>query len=264
MNSARIYLWEGIFLYVGRSIKTSPHTSHAFEIGISLDYPIRIQDEKDRWHESRLMMIAPEYNHACSIPDVMNWAHIGIESESSLAKAFVAKFMTGSEISYLNDEALNLFAVQLKQILIEPVGISQAGQTLENLLSYLLGEPVLILNHINDLDYRIKKVIAILKESKNSHPPLHDLADQAGLSGGRLVHLFKEQVGIPIRKYMLWLRLRRAISEMTVSANLTDAALKAGFADSAHFSRTFMRVFGRPPSEILKNSQIVQDFRIAV
>jgi AraC-like DNA-binding protein len=40
--------------------------------------------------------------------------------------------------------------------------------------------------------------------------------------------------------------------------SLTEAADAAGFADSAHFSRTFRAMFGLTPSQILKRSKSVQ------
>jgi AraC family transcriptional regulator len=41
---------------------------------------------------------------------------------------------------------------------------------------------------------------------------------------------------------------------------LTTAAHEAGFADSAHLSRTFRDTFGLAPSRIFKRSQFIQVF----
>jgi AraC-like DNA-binding protein len=38
--------------------------------------------------------------------------------------------------------------------------------------------------------------------------------------------------------------------------SLTEAAYQGGFADAAHFSRTFRRMFGLPPSQLLLKQQI--------
>lgn len=43
------------------------------------------------------------------------------------------------------------------------------------------------------------------------------------------------------------------------SASLGEAAYGAGFADAAHMTRTFRRLFGVTPSEALRRSQSVQD-----
>jgi AraC family transcriptional regulator len=53
-----------------------------------------------------------------------------------------------------------------------------------------------------------------------------------------------EHTGLPFRTYLLWLRLTKAVGVFAGGRSLTEAAHEAGFADSAHFSRTFRRMFG--------------------
>jgi AraC-like DNA-binding protein len=73
----------------------------------------------------------------------------------------------------------------------------------------------------------------------------------ACLSESRFSHLFVDQIGLPFRTYVLWRRLSSAVDRMASGASLTNAAHEAGFADSAHFSRTFLRMFGIPASVLL-------------
>ena len=53
-----------------------------------------------------------------------------------------------------------------------------------------------------------------------------------------------EETGLPFRRWILWRRLMRSVERMATGETLTSAALQAGFSDSAHFSRTFLRMFG--------------------
>lgn len=78
---------------------------------------------------------------------------------------------------------------------------------------------------------------------------LADVAGEAGVSPSRLAHLFSQELGIPMRPYVLWLRLHRASASIAAGATLTQAAHDAGFADGAHFSRVCRRMFGISPSE---------------
>lgn len=64
--------------------------------------------------------------------------------------------------------------------------------------------------------------------------------------GGRL-HLNDEP---SLRSYLLWLRINVAIEAAIAGASWTQAAHKAGFADSAHLSRTHKRMFGIEPTAI--------------
>lgn len=46
------------------------------------------------------------------------------------------------------------------------------------------------------------------------------------------------------------MRLQAAIRESAQGATLTHAACAAGFADAAHLTRTFRRMFGIAPSSV--------------
>jgi AraC-like DNA-binding protein len=75
-----------------------------------------------------------------------------------------------------------------------------------------------------------------------------DVAALVGVSASRLTHLFTDQMGITLRRYVLWLRLQAVITRVKAGDDLTDAAHAAGFADSAHLTRTCRDMFGLPPS----------------
>ena len=68
----------------------------------------------------------------------------------------------------------------------------------------------------------------------------------------------QDLAGLPLRRYVLWLRLRDVLLSLAEGASLTEAAHAAGFADSAHMSRTFRDMFGVRPSMFLKNQRGVE------
>jgi len=76
-------------------------------------------------------------------------------------------------------------------------------------------------------------------------------AEAVGLSEGRFLHWFAACHGLPFRAWLRWLRLQRALRCLAQGHSLTAAAHAAGFADSAHFSRTFSAAFGMAPRELL-------------
>ncbi|TSD94876.1 helix-turn-helix domain-containing protein [Skermania sp. ID1734] len=80
-----------------------------------------------------------------------------------------------------------------------------------------------------------------------------DLAHRVGISVSRLTHLFSDQVGLPVRRYVLWIRLSTAITRVAAGDDLTAAAHAAGFADSAHLTRTCREIFGLPPSALSRH-----------
>jgi AraC-like DNA-binding protein len=62
--------------------------------------------------------------------------------------------------------------------------------------------------------------------------------------------LFVKETGVSFRAYLLWQRLERSLAAYVAGETLTDAAHTGGFADSAHFSRTFGRMFGIAPGSV--------------
>jgi AraC-like DNA-binding protein len=78
---------------------------------------------------------------------------------------------------------------------------------------------------------------------------LAEIASRVGLSASRLGHLFAEQVGVPYPVWRRWLRLQLALTAIQGGASLTAAAHTAGFADSAHLTRSCRAMFGITPSD---------------
>jgi AraC-like DNA-binding protein len=81
------------------------------------------------------------------------------------------------------------------------------------------------------------------------------LAEVAELSTSRFMHVFTESVGIPLRPYVLWLRVQRAAGALASGSTATEAAHLAGFADAPHMTRTFRRMLGMAPSDLIRRTQ---------
>src|SRR5262249_15560192 len=102
------------------------------------------------------------------------------------------------------------------------------------------------------IDARIQRVVAHIRQhiGTSRNFSLVTLAQFAGLSHSRFMHLFTQAVGAPLRPYLRWLRVQRAACELVDGARISTAAHRAGFADAAHLNRTFRRMLGMTPSYI--------------
>ena len=81
---------------------------------------------------------------------------------------------------------------------------------------------------------------------------IEEAAALAFLSPTRFSHLFKQQVGLPFKRYMLWRKLTRAMLVIGRGRTIATAAHAADFADAAHLTRTFYQMFGRAPSVMMR------------
>jgi AraC-like DNA-binding protein len=78
----------------------------------------------------------------------------------------------------------------------------------------------------------------------------------AFLSPTRFAHLFKDQVGLPFSRYMLWRKLTRAMVAIASERTIAAAAHAADFADAAHLTRTFYQMVGMAPSALMRGDFI--------
>lgn len=96
------------------------------------------------------------------------------------------------------------------------------------------------------LDSRIADVIEAISawpSGPQSHVVM--LARQVSLSTSRLSHLFRDQLGIPIRSFRAWKLVRNSMALAASEPVLLNAALDAGYADEPHYSRSMRKYFGQ-------------------
>jgi methylphosphotriester-DNA--protein-cysteine methyltransferase len=72
----------------------------------------------------------------------------------------------------------------------------------------------------------------------------------------RFAHLFRDQVGLPFSRYMLWRKLTRAMVAVASERTIAAAAHAADFADAAHLTRTFYQMVGMAPSALMRGDFI--------
>ncbi|HBO3022025.1 TPA: helix-turn-helix domain-containing protein, partial [Pseudomonas aeruginosa] len=88
------------------------------------------------------------------------------------------------------------------------------------------------------------KALAALDEQLAARVEAERLARSASLSLSQLERLFAVQVGLSVRRLVLWRRLYLAFALALQGRSLTEAAHHAGFADAAHLSRSVRSLLG--------------------
>ncbi|WP_212751142.1 helix-turn-helix transcriptional regulator [Pseudoalteromonas rubra] len=165
-----------------------------------------------------------------------------VEPTSQLGEQLGAKLLGKSIVSFMPGADDNKYP---------PVDKKSAFKRLIPLFeSMSIAQALLELNQSSVTDERIQRLLKDLDACfiadciKPAHWRAADVAQTLNLSKSRFLHLFKDQVGIAWRPFLLWRRLLCALQTLISGRSATEAAYRAGFADSAHLSRTFRSTFG--------------------
>lgn len=235
-----VFLWRDRALFVGPPSVTARHAHHAVELSLALRGRLSYRSEAVALEEVEAGLVAPDVDHAIEIsaPAV---AIVYVDPESAWGAALAERAARSSGIVAppVEPEAPERFLQLLRQPDLE-----RAAQLCDELQGQVVARPP----RRPPLDRRIRRLLESLADDGDDVTPA-DLAARCGLSATRFSHLFREQMGVTARRYLLWLRLRRALRHAFSGMNLTEAAHAAGFSDAAHFSRTCKTVFGLSPSE---------------
>lgn len=96
---------------------------------------------------------------------------------------------------------------------------------------------------------------------------LRHIARSVGTSPAYLTTVFSRLEGVPLHKYLVRLRLARALVELPHATDLTGLAFDLGFSNHSHFTAAFRRAFGCTPSrfrESMRNDRGVASRQAAI
>lgn len=97
----------------------------------------------------------------------------------------------------------------------------------------------------------VETVLQLLSARFDQRLTLDDLAAETYYSKYHLARLFRDEVGLPIHRYLTRLRLRAALDRVIDPAtDLSRLALRLGFSSHSHLTSAFRAEFGRTPSEL--------------
>jgi len=246
-------LWPDLMLFYGALPKQiALHQHPIIQLIIGLEKPFLKKNKQGNWEPFQSLLIAPNVTHECDAANQRIFT-LTIDPESSLGEFLQETYLQNADFVQLSNTMLEQFDPQhLQQLLIR-----EDHRVLRQYLLRFLG-PISPPSTETDKDERIESVKAYLKRHLHERITTQELCEQVFLSESRLLHLFKQEMGLPIRNYILWLRLTRAIERIMDGENLTRAAHEAVFFDSSHMSRTFVQMLGINPAEIVKNSKFIQ------
>ena len=250
MNSTdakiHLYVWPERFLYLGPSTRTSLHRNHAATWLVARDGKIRVTLGSGAALENQVIYLPSETEYATDLA-LSSIAALYWEPESASFRRSLdhidntphAFAREGAAVS----EFLRLYAFETTR------------DEADELLAKIFGFARLQAAQPDYVDARVNAALVFLRESPQAYDSIEALSARVHLSPSRFAHLFKKVVGVPVRRYVLWLKMRHALDLAIAGDSLTTAALSSGFADSAHLSRSVRAMLGIAPEFLFRHRE---------
>jgi AraC-like DNA-binding protein len=91
-------------------------------------------------------------------------------------------------------------------------------------------------------------IVRVIEADPMMRMPQAELARRLRMERTQALRRFKAATGMTFRAFKLWSGLQHAARQIEAGVLVRTAAMDAGFADTAHLSRSFRALFGLSPS----------------
>jgi AraC family transcriptional regulator len=235
--------WNGGAMFIGAGAGAiDPHSHYAIQLVTGTPTGPRVQfGRREAWQEAPAALIPSRATHSIDVAGCRMSVVIFIEPETAEGRALGARLQGRPEI--VDEAALASAVARLEEAWRTQASADALRATCQQLVRDLART-----TSREPSDPRVLQAVAYLRERVSQAVTLEEVAAAVGLSPSRFRHLFVEETGMPLRTYALWRRLLHVWELLMEGETLAGAAHAAGFADSAHLSRTSRTMFGLPPS----------------
>ncbi|WP_243394792.1 helix-turn-helix domain-containing protein [Leptospira adleri] len=239
---------RGAVLFVGKLPDLAFHSTvtSATVVGLDMDIKKRIEG-KEEWMSARCFVFDGTLSHETVLRGTVG---ILFADPGSEIGAILANEAGPSGLSENPSWAPELIATCFEILNTAPEGYPNVlGK------SFPFNRLAPLKNILEDdrLIHVLRKLVEYPEENVN----VEELAEEIGMSSSWLQHEFKNVVGLPIRAFRKWFRIKSAVIALKRGASLADAALAAGFYDQAHFTNMFREIFGISPSAVFGKGETI-------
>lgn len=102
----------------------------------------------------------------------------------------------------------------------------------------------------------IDQIIEYIKNNLNAPLQIDELCARFDLSQARLKYLFKTELQMTIRQYIILQKITVAKQLLCTGSDIQKLPQTLGFSDYAHFAKTFKRLTGMTPKQFSQNYQV--------
>jgi AraC-like DNA-binding protein len=245
-NKPLMWITPGRVLYAGLLGRPSLRKMGGFIIYVAQQQPIRVSIDGGPWQQGDLAVVPPYVPHRIA-SETRFIIDLIIEPET-VQQGLLPDFLRGQQGVVLAPAFVARVRSVLAQWHLRCEAMAPDDAAFDRVLfGQMLARAT--------LDPRIAQVLADIAQNPAGDSSAAQYAARFSLSFSRFVHLFKEQVGVPLRTLRMWKRARSLLAYVTQSANLAVIAQITGYPDSSHFSHSIRQVFGLSPKDVFAGSR---------
>jgi len=253
---SKLFLWRESALYIGDSFDPDMHHHNAVQCCISLQGNMKIKSvSSPSWQNCKAVVVGANVKHQILNPEGP-LCIVYLDKTSDVYRSILdfhkrrPVLGVSSESLILDIPASDCDAIQAAcSVTLK----SKKANELKTLCLQLFHGPLDEFKPM-PMDPRVNLLLRSLHAQPERRLTGKELANMVCLSESRMQHIFKQEVGLPIRAYVLWVRVRHVLTLSLSGVNISTAAHASGFSDSSHFTRTFKSMFGITPSTLLSKA----------
>ncbi|MBN7822133.1 AraC family transcriptional regulator [Bowmanella yangjiangensis] len=244
----------------GRKVCYAPHSHLQWSLGAITEgcSTFVYQDKEVLVTAGTLVMMNPHWVHACNPVDNQPWGYLML-------------YIDANWLTQLRFDAGLLGSCHWQDITTSVIrepqwfdGYCQLADCLLDDSRVLLDKQVAVVEYLSALFFeladsqaprlaavpqKLQKLADYIRMHAADDVSLDSLCEQSGYSPGHLVRAFKQYFGLTPHAYLLNCRVQLGQHALKQGQPIAQTALELGFADQAHFQRTFKRLVAATPKQ---------------
>lgn len=232
MSDERLIIHPRGAVHWSHGERVTPHASQAWKLVIGLEGPIHFVRRGGESGSARCILVAPYVDQALS-------------SEGLTASYFAEPGTPNAP--YTSGEGFRVLEGRLRDRVTDIARLRAPTPSDDHAIQREIYS-ALGLSNTSAGNAKVSRALALVAEDPET--TIERVAEKTRLSSTRLRHLVHDTTGLTLRSHRVWHRTMRAVELLLRGDSIASAAVLAGFADHGHFTRSFVRFFGRTPSSI--------------
>ncbi len=249
----RGYFYESATITIVEGIVAPPHQHGVIQLVVSLDdAPCSMGPDLDDLREGKAHLVASNQLHALHGHEGLQ-AVLLLPQESAVGRQLTAEYLQNEPIVTLPWDLFSQMPLDaFRRAYEESWSLAEFRAPAFDFVRRLRRS---VPDAPTALHPAVRKAVRIIHRLEQKRISADELSAAVGLSRSHFLRTFSEHMGIPLRPYLQWLRLRDAFALLLHGRNVAEAAAEAGFTDSAHLHRVCRKTMAMKPMQIMKMRQ---------